>query len=191
MMTSKTGRGAALAAVIYGVSAILFGRAAADPFTTNSMVVASLAEVTRIYDTFAVHGIEIQQRVESVSLPPGLTPVQVKAAQALKAIADSEVRGDITTKTRRVGSNKIAMVGGFKRDGAMFEDVKSLWSLDGKLLVAEYRTTFKMEGTFPAWKGEEAIGPRMRLVGVLRTLPVPVQNRVNVYISQNSGNELD
>lgn len=185
------GRSPALLAAMVGICGALISLspnpAAAQDAAGKLQPILSLQDVNQIADLLASHGITLQKgQTETSALPSGLTDIQVKAAKTLKAINDSDFRGDVLHGSERSYMNGIAIEGGITKEDAVFSETVSLWTLDHKLLIAEYSTTFAVQDGAPAVVDESGVGLRVDLWKVFDGLDEATQVQVSNYINQTS-----
>jgi Pyruvate/2-oxoacid:ferredoxin oxidoreductase gamma subunit len=185
------GRSPALLMAMVGICGALIGMSpnptAAQDAATKLQPILALQDVNQIADLLAQHGIKAEFAPDAAfSLPRGLTPAQVQAAHALKAIAEAQFTGRTLQKSEREMTNRIAIEGGIQREGSSFNETISLWTADHELLIAEYTTSFQVENGFPALINESSVGLQVELASVFQGLSETDQVAVSNYINQNT-----
>ncbi|MGW8788531.1 hypothetical protein [Heyndrickxia sporothermodurans] len=144
-----------------------------------------LRDVEQISEMLAVHGVIYRKGTEKVALPQGLPPAVIKAAQILKAIGDAERRGVLLRKPETIPTNAIAERRGLQAVGATYDGSVSFWSPDGKILIGEHVTTWRVDKGRTARLHDGETGLRETLSLLVRDLHAPSRDRVNAYIFQD------
>lgn len=188
----KLGRSPALLGAMVGICGALISlspnSAAAQDAAGKLQPILALQDVQQITDALAQHGIKVQSTsTTQVALPSTLSPAQVAAAKALKAVNDFEIENGRVISSYRSYGNSLTIEGNVEKSGTRYDEIVQMWTPDHTMLLAEFHTQFEVQNGQPAIVGDTTEGVKFDLARVFDGLNQQSMQEVDAFITQNGG----